>query len=98
MDTLHTTIVKSRANLAKLGKNNFSAFPTELGKKPWGVFPSTAGKARKLRLFPLRFGSDIEFWQKDKKNNRYIRQYKLLCSSHFGEDIKANFHDITFVA
>lgn len=34
MDTLHTTIVKSRANLAKLGKNNFSAFPTELGKKP----------------------------------------------------------------
>lgn len=53
---------------AKLGKNNFSAFPTELGKKPWGVFPSTAGKARKLLLFPLRFGSDIEYLTKGQKH------------------------------
>lgn len=75
---LHTTIVKSRANLAKLGKNNFSAFPTELGKKPWGVFPSTAGKARKLRLFPLRFGSDIEFWQKDKKKQQIYQTIQIV--------------------
>lgn len=54
MDTLHTTIVESRANLAKLRKKQLFGRSDRARKKPRGVFSEYYRKGPKVAIVPSK--------------------------------------------